>query len=87
MPSSSSSSAVTRPHSLNIFSAETTGKTKAKFHMEPLWEGARNDCLNVPGHMTHKNIGYKVRPDSNDRCHWNLNTALDTEVVQMTIQG
>ena len=32
------SSVVCRPHSLNIFSSETTGPIKVKFHMEPPWE-------------------------------------------------
>ena len=27
------------PHSLNIFSSETAGPIKAKFHMEPQWDG------------------------------------------------
>ena len=30
-----------RPHSLNIFSSETTGPIKVKFHMELLWDGKR----------------------------------------------
>ena len=41
-----------RPHSLNIFSSETTGPVKVKFHMELLWDGGTKVCSNVPGHMT-----------------------------------
>ena len=41
-----------RPHSLNIFSSETTGPIKVKFHMELLWDGGTKVCSNVPGHMT-----------------------------------
>ena len=41
-----------RPHSLNIFSLETTGPIKFKFHMELLWDGGTNVCSNGPGHMT-----------------------------------
>ena len=41
-----------RPHSLNIFSSETTGPIKVKFHMELLWDGGTKVCSNGPGHMT-----------------------------------
>ena len=43
-----------RPHSLNIFSSETTGPIKVKFHMELLWgRGTKtNICSNGPSHMT-----------------------------------
>ena len=40
------------PHSLNIFSSETTGPVKVKFHMELLWDGGTKVCSNGPGHMT-----------------------------------
>ena len=40
------------PHSLNIFSSETTGTIKVKFHMELLWDGGTKVCSNGPGHMT-----------------------------------
>ena len=42
---------VCRPHSLNIFSPETTGQIEAKFHMESPWYGTKV-CSNGPGHMT-----------------------------------
>ena len=41
-----------RPHSLNIFSSETTGPIEAKFHMVSPWDGGTKVCLNGPGHMT-----------------------------------
>ena len=40
------------PHSFNIFSSETTGPMKVKFHMELLWDGGTKVCSNSPGHMT-----------------------------------
>ena len=33
-------------------SSETTGPIKAKFHIEPLWDGGTKVCSNGPGHMT-----------------------------------
>ena len=36
----------------NIFSSKTTGTIKAKFHMEPPWDGGTKVCLIGPGHMT-----------------------------------
>ena len=44
---------VRRPHSLNIFSSETTGPIKVKFHTELLWDRGTNICSNGPGHMTN----------------------------------
>ena len=41
-----------RPHSLNIFSTETTGPIKVKFHMELQWDGGMTVCSNGHGHMT-----------------------------------
>ena len=43
---------VHRPHSSKVFSSETTGPIKAKFHMEPQWEGGMNVCSLHLGHMT-----------------------------------
>ena len=40
------------PHSLKIFSSETTGPVKVKFHMELLWDGGTKVWSNGPGHMT-----------------------------------
>ena len=36
----------------NIFSSETTGPIKAKFHVEPPWDGEMKVCSSGPGHMT-----------------------------------
>ena len=36
----------------NIFFSETTGPIKAKFYMEPPWDGGKKVCSNGPGHMT-----------------------------------
>ena len=41
-----------RPHTLNIFSSETTGPIEAKFHMESPWNGGTKVCSNGPGHMS-----------------------------------
>ena len=37
---------------LNIFSSETALPIKAKFYVEPPWEGGTKVCINGPGHMT-----------------------------------
>ena len=37
---------------LNIFSSETALPIKAKFYMEPPWEGGTKVYINGPGHMT-----------------------------------
>ena len=47
-----SSIVVHRPHSLNIFSSETTGPIKVKFHMELLQDRGTKVCSNGPDHMT-----------------------------------
>ena len=41
-----------RQQCLNIFSSETALPIKAKFHVEPPWEGGTKVCINGPGHMT-----------------------------------
>ena len=41
-----------RQQCLNIFSSETALPVKAKFYVEPLWEGGTKVCINGPGHMT-----------------------------------
>ena len=48
------SSSVRRPSSTisNIFSSETAWPIKAKFYVEPPWEGGTKVCINGPGHMT-----------------------------------
>ena len=36
----------------NVFSSETACLIKAKFYVEPPWEGGTKVCINGPGHMT-----------------------------------
>ena len=44
---------VVRPSTIsNIISSETTGPIKAKFYVEPPWEGGTKVYMNGPGHMT-----------------------------------
>ena len=51
-------SVVCRPSSVspstisNIFSSETTGPIKLKFHMETPWDAGTKVCSNGPDHMT-----------------------------------
>ena len=41
-----------RQQSLNTFSSETALPIKAKFYVEPPWEGGTKLCIDGPGHMT-----------------------------------
>ena len=42
-----------RPSTIsNIFSFETAWPIKAKFYVEPPWEGGTKVCINGPGRMT-----------------------------------
>ena len=41
-----------RQQCLNIFSSETALPIKAKFYVEPPWEGGMKVYINGPGHMT-----------------------------------
>ena len=44
---------VVRPFTFsNVFSSETAWSIKAKFYVEPPWEGGKKVCINGPGHMT-----------------------------------
>ena len=46
-------SSVRRPSTIsNIFSSETTWPIKAKFYVEPPWEGGTKVYINGSGHMT-----------------------------------
>ena len=48
-----SSSSAVRPSTIsNIFSSETAWPIKAKFYVEPPWEGGTKVYINGPGHMT-----------------------------------
>ena len=53
-PASVGPSVVCRPSSTfsNIFSSETAWPIKAKFYVEPPWEGGTKVYINGPGHMT-----------------------------------
>ena len=49
----SSSVVVVRPSTIsNVFSPETAWPIKAKFYVEPPWEGGTKVYINGPGHMT-----------------------------------
>ena len=41
-----------RPPFSNVFSSETASSIKAKFYVEPPWEGGTKVYINGPGHMT-----------------------------------
>ena len=41
-----------RQECLNIFSSETALPIKAKFYVDPPWEGGTKVYINGPGHMT-----------------------------------
>ena len=41
-----------RPPFSNVFTSETAWPIKAKFYVEPPWEGGTKVCINGPGHMT-----------------------------------
>ena len=45
-------SSILCPLSLDIGSWKTAGSIKAKFHMEPQWDGGTKVCSNDPGPMT-----------------------------------
>ena len=43
---------VRRPPFSKIFSSESAWPIKAKFYVEPPWEGGTKVYINCPGHMT-----------------------------------
>ena len=43
---------VVRPPFSKIFFTETAWSIKAKFYVEPPWEGGTKVCINGTGHMT-----------------------------------
>ena len=72
---------VVRPFTFsNIFSSETAWPSKAKFYVEPPWEGGTKVCINGPGHMTKmaampiygKNIRKSSSPEPAGRFPRNL---------------
>ena len=77
----SSSSIVVRPSTFsNIFSSETAWPIKAKYYVEPPWEGGTKVCINGPGHMTKmaampiygKNLKKSSSPEPEGRFPRNL---------------
>ena len=64
----------------NIFSSETARPIKAKFHVEPPWEGGTKVYRNGPGHMTKmatmpiygKNFEKSSSPELEVLWSWNL---------------
>ena len=88
-----------RPHSLNIFSSETTGPIEAKFHVESPWDGGTKVCSNGPDHMTKmaampiygKNLKKSSSLEPKGWCPWNLVCSIGysstTKFVQMMTQG
>ena len=69
-----------RPPFSNVFCSETTWPIKAKFYVEPPWEGGTKVCINGPGHMTKmaakpiygKNLEQSSSPEPADRFPQNL---------------
>ena len=52
-PASVRRPSVRRPFTFsNIFSSETAWPIKAKFYVEPPWEGGTKVCINGQGYMT-----------------------------------
>ena len=51
-PSSRRPSVSVRPPFSKIFFSETAWPIKAKFYVEPPWEGGTKVYINGPGHMT-----------------------------------
>ena len=64
----------------NIFSTETAWPIKAKFYVEPPWEGGTKIYINGPGHMTKmaatpiygKNFKKSSSPELEVLWSWNL---------------
>ena len=92
-------SVVCCPHSLNIFSSETTRPIEAKLHMESPWDGGTKICSNSPGHMIKmaavhiygKNLLIFSSPEPKGRWSWNLVCSIGcsstTKFVQMMTLG
>ena len=72
---------VRRPFTFsNILSSEIAWPIKAKFYVEPPWEGGTKVCINGPGHMTKmaatpiygKNLKKSSSPEPGGRFPQNL---------------
>ena len=86
---------VRRPH---IFSSETAGPIKVKFHMAPPWDVGTGICSNGPGHMTKVTVmpiyGKNLKessPKPKGQWPWNLICSIGcsstTKFVQMMTLG
>ena len=51
-PASVRRPSMVRPSTFSNFSSETAWPIKAKFYVEPPWEGGTKVYINGPGHMT-----------------------------------
>ena len=88
-----------RPHSLNIFSSETTWPINVKFHIAPPWDGGTKVYSNDSSHMTKmaampiygKNFKKSSSPEPKGRWPWNLVCSIGctstTKFVQMMTLG
>ena len=54
----------------NFFSSETAWPIKAKFHVEPPWEGGTKVYINDPGHMTKMAAMLKTLKNLLLKNHW-----------------
>ena len=64
-----------RPSTIsNFFSSETAWPIKAKFYVEPPWEGGTKVYINGPGHMT-KMAAMPIQYNP-DRTRWSGSTEL-----------
>ena len=69
-----------RPPFSNVFSSKTAWPVKAKFYVDPPWEGGTKVYINGPGHMTKmaatliygKNFYISSSPEPVDRFSRNL---------------
>ena len=69
-----------RPPFSNVFSSENAWPIKAKFYVEPPWEGGTKVYINGPGHMTKmaampiygKNLKKSSSPEPGGRFPRNL---------------
>ena len=83
-PSSVRPSSVRRPHSLNIFSSETTGPIKVKFHMELLWDWGTKVPSNGHDHMPIYGKNQKKPTSPEPKGRWPLNLVCSIEYSSTT---
>ena len=82
-----------RPSTIsNVFSSETAWPIKAKFYVEPPWEGGTKVYINGPGHMTKmaampiygKNLKNLLLQNQKSYCLETWHVALGTQALQST---